>query len=32
MHRRTNVRLLLAAERIAEALFIDAETVREHHR
>lgn len=36
VHRRANVLLLLddgwAAERIAEALFIDAETVREHRR
>jgi transposase len=36
VHRRMNVLLLLddgwAAERIAEALFIDAETVREHRR
>jgi DNA-binding NarL/FixJ family response regulator len=34
VHRRMNVLLLLddgwAAERVAEALFIDAETVREH--
>jgi transposase len=36
VHRRINVLLLLddgwAAERIAEALYIDAETVREHRR
>jgi transposase len=36
VHRRMNVLLLLddgwTAERIAEALFIDAETVREHRR
>lgn len=36
VHRRMNVLLLLddgwAAERIAEALYIDAETVREHRR
>ena len=36
VHRRMNVLLLLddgwAAERIAEALYIDAETVREHLR
>ena len=36
VHRRMNVLLLLddgwAAERVAEALFIDAETVREHRR
>ena len=36
VHRRMNVLLLLddgwAAERIADALFIDAETVREHRR
>jgi transposase len=36
VHRRLNVLLLLddgwSAERIAEALFIDAETVRAHHR
>jgi len=36
VHRRMNALLLLddgwAAERVAEALFIDAETVREHRR
>ena len=36
VHRRLNVLLLLddgwSAERIAEALFIEAETVRAHHR
>lgn len=36
VHRRMNVLLLLddgwSAERIAEALFIEAETVRDHHR
>ena len=36
VHRRMNVLLLLddgwSAERIAEALYIDAETVREHRR
>jgi hypothetical protein len=36
VHRRTNALLLLddawTAERVAEALFIDAETVREHRR